>query len=552
MGRKPKDITPPRELSNPIAWVCRTYDMAGMTEVQVIREGMSKADIIANFPPDPRWKKEGKEYNRAELIKSIMWEAYIEAMNGQERERQNIRGFWYERLFYTMVRVMGEPGDDDNIKSIQTTINTAWGELVENGYLTYEDLNLYSEKETLYQISVSEDSPYPCVVVMVEKASLFDELRSIADSYGIAFCCTGGQDSRAAAMAYVSKLERLGVDLFNDFTVFSFTDFDPEGWVMPVKFIDHLSLKLKGNINLVRVGVTREQIGQSVIDYQAIPYPLSGSSEKVRQQKRTKYENFARETGGLYITDEQGREVPARVELNIYKPSQVKEQILAALAEHLDGFSYLVRNIKKSIHERYYFAYSRISDEIDEEVDEACQPYYDAIETAKERLDDEESSRNLAEKAAIRDLHAQIDEIEAVIESNNHDIYSAKRSLHDLESRFERWEENEKSRLYEMVIEEAAIPAADDLISKVEQNGGWASFAAEIELDTEDGDKATLVSAGMNNQVYNPTLGYFESRNVQEWIEERIVEAISHIDISPALPYESPEDWVREAIRGDD
>ena len=57
-------------------------------------------------------------------------------------------------------------------------------------------------------------------------------------------------------MAYAYELEQKGIDLTQDFTVYSFNDFDAEGWDIPEAFIAHLKLKSLG----VRIDrLTREQ-----------------------------------------------------------------------------------------------------------------------------------------------------------------------------------------------------------------------------------------------------------------------------------------------------
>jgi hypothetical protein len=163
-----KSIAPPLELDEPIAWVTETYDINSQTESRVIRQGMSRERMIAHFPPPSRGGA-GLDFDRKGLIKAVIYEAYQEVVNdGIERDRGNIRSFWYERIMHTLIKVMGEQGDEKNIKSIDSSINAAWEELVEGGYVTYKRLNLYSEKERGYKIEVVEDSPYPTTIVVVQ------------------------------------------------------------------------------------------------------------------------------------------------------------------------------------------------------------------------------------------------------------------------------------------------------------------------------------------------------------------------------------------------
>lgn len=119
------------EVDKSIAWVCQTYERDGVTEVDVVREGMGRDEIIELFGQGAR---RGLEYNRSALIRAIIWEAYREVeRDGTERERGNVRSFWYERLMYTLLNVMGESGDDilDAIAKL--------GELHEKGFITTEE-----------------------------------------------------------------------------------------------------------------------------------------------------------------------------------------------------------------------------------------------------------------------------------------------------------------------------------------------------------------------------------------------------------------------------
>ena len=60
---------PPKVLDRPIAWVCRTYEQDGKTELEVVRAGMSRAEIIAEFPPYHSNSDLG--FNRKDLVKAM-------------------------------------------------------------------------------------------------------------------------------------------------------------------------------------------------------------------------------------------------------------------------------------------------------------------------------------------------------------------------------------------------------------------------------------------------------------------------------------------------
>lgn len=529
-------------LDRQIAWVGHTEERGGVTEFQVDREGMTRAEICEVLPPYRPTDK--VDYNRTDLIKAIIYEAYREAEAGKDRQRKNVRGFWYERLMYTLGTVMGEPLDADNRNSIDTTINKAWGDLVEDGWLTYDDLNIYSEKEDQYHVAVLEDSPYPTAFVLVEKASLYEVLHDLADTYEIGFCCTGGQNSRAAAMAYVSKIERLGVDLTQPFTVFSFTDFDPEGWDIPLSFVDHLRLKIPGDIRLVRLGILREQLGQSVIQRQAIPYSLEAGSKSARKAKRSKYERFVEETnGGLYITDRHGDETPARVELDIYNDEQIRGKIIDGLSKHIESFPYQIRPLKEEISDRYDPAWQTLTQDVSDRVDGAYDPYHDAIREAQERLEVERAQRAPDARAKKRELYQRIQELDSIIERETADIDLKARRLSELEGRLREEARTEYEGLV-WSLQNWDIPAPEDLIRHVEKNGGWKNWVDELEI--ENLANGAIAEAARQHRRFSWQPRYTEVRQIQNWIEERLGNEAPYLD--PDGPETPPEMLIEQTL----
>lgn len=75
-------------------------------------------------------------------------------------------------------------------------------------------------------------------MVFTQKASLFDALHDMPETYGISFACAGGHNSPAAALACAGKLARLSVDLAQTFTLYAFCNFDPQGWPIPEGFVE--------------------------------------------------------------------------------------------------------------------------------------------------------------------------------------------------------------------------------------------------------------------------------------------------------------------------
>jgi len=534
--------TAPKRLDRPLAWVTETYEADGVTQVRVIREGMSRQEIVAEFPASGKFGSQ-LDFCRKDLVKAVIYEAYREVVEqGVIRDRDNVRGFWYERLMYTLLTVMVEPGGDDNINSIGSTINEAWKDLIEGGWVTYQGMNIRSEKDDYYSVSVVGDSPYPRVIVMVEKASLYDSLHDLANIYEISFCCTGGQSSRAAAMQYVSELERLGIDLAEEFTVFSFCDFDPEGWIIPESFVSHLRLKISGPIQLVRLGLTRRQLGDSTIQYQAVPYPLDGNTEKVRRSKRTKWDNFTAASGGLLIPDGSGDLIPGRVELNIYTWDQIRDRIIDGLCVHLDGFDYQVRGLRKAIELGYDTAHRTIADEVRDEVETVFEPYRSALSEAQRKIYQAKAERTWSEDREIAKLWEDIGRLEEQKSALTSDLDEAAGRLSLLDDQLTDMSEDAISNLWSAVDCDLS---ASDLIRSIEQGNGWRDLAAELGINGGL-TQTDLAASGQNGEPVK----WGANRTDQVAIDGWVYEELDATWPDPVGPTQTPEAMVQEALEG--
>jgi hypothetical protein len=513
---------PPIQLDRPISWVCEPYTTPeGKKEVRVIRPGMSREELHAAFPP----KRPGPDYDRKGLIKAIIFEAYREVVeNGYQRQEKNIRGFWYERLLYAILRVMGEAGTPHNIKSIRTTINAAWKELVEDGWLTYEDLNLYSEKEGKnYYIGIRPDSPYPTAILMVEKASLIGLLRDLADTFEINFVATEGQNSRAAAMAFAHTLERRGIDLAQPFTVYSFADYDPQGWCIPIQFIQHLSLRVTGPIRLVRLGLCREQLGDSLIERAAVPYVIEGEDPASRKRARTLYQRFTEETGGLFIPDSRGRLVPAKVELDALE-GLIRDDIIDGLAAHLDGFEYQVRRLESYVRDDgYQRAWDGLCDWIRSEAARAYDSTHHALRAQGAAIDRAIAKRTYLEQEAIADLEEEIAALQELIEEKTEDLRSDREELESEQNAMRVRQTREADAAIERLQENGGLPTPEDLLSEIADNGGWRDWLEGLGLAAVGSER--LASDARAHRRFSWTLAYPDKEKIRAWLKARLVDA---------------------------
>jgi hypothetical protein len=302
-------------------------------------------------------------------------------------------------------------------------------------------------------------------------------------------------------------------------------------------------LKIDSPINLVRLGLLKEQLGESVIKHQASPYSLEAKTKASRKGKITKYERFVAETGGLFITDHKGDEVPARVELNIYIPQQIRERILEGLTKDLDGFAYQVRVLQDQIEEQYDPAWNDISDELYNEVRKVYSPYLEAVEDAKNEIDLSIAEKTIQEDKEISDLYDRIRILEEVKAEKTSDLTPNRKVLETAEARLHD-EIDENTTKVEH--NQNDIPTANDLIKHIESNGGWVSWANECGLELLSGDDIAMYARKHSSISYIPD--YEEIQSIKDWIYEQIKEEVDYSLAYNFGPSEEPEDMIKRLV----
>lgn len=492
-----------------IAWVGHIVlnpDPTGEDEYVVDRPGATREEIMAMFPPTAKDAAEGKIYNRAALTRAVILEARDE---GIERSRKNVRGFWYERLLHTIGTIMGESLTGGNLESINQTVAGAWKQLTESGDVTYYELNLHSANEKLYHIAVKKDSPYPRSIVIAEKEGWFDSLHDLVDAFGMSFCCTRGKPSRAAVLAYVRQLRQIGIDVSGGpFTIYSFCDFDPEGWTIPINFAD--MLRIDGDVqevNIVRIGVLREHISDNLLKYQGSPYPMDQKSDRAKKGTQTKWNNFVEATGGLYMP---GTDIPARVELDPYSAEQVRERILRGLAAHIDGFEYQVEGLELALEQQHSKWENGLDYRAQDAVDRLLEPYQNAVDEQMDRLRVARAGIGPSLQRQIKVHHEELERLHLALRKQIKDsgIHGEIEVLRD-------WTENVRDVSISWTGEQKSL---EELRENITDNGGWRGWAEELDLQIIDADILVKRARAHRGFSYETTVG--DDGKIFEWIDD--------------------------------
>lgn len=341
----------------------------------IIREGMTATEIRQHFPPTPQHPD--RDYNRSALIKAIILEE--RRLVGRDRAATNIRNFWYTNLMYTLLKTLG----DTNVGSILNTFNRVLTDLVKSGNFRYADLNLVSEKSDLCR-AIFRDSPYPNIIIASEKASYHEYLQRLADIFKITFISLGGQGSYQVYEHLVTQFIESGIDIDQEFFIYSVSDFDPAGYDIQQTAKEHLQRAGIRDVTIRRVYLTEDQLTPAAVDRYAIPYEWQKTEIRANKTALTKYSNFGRRTGGIFkvgdrwvrfgkngdgyetpelISDAQGYKL-YRVELDNFEPNTLLQLLIDAIEKDIDGAEYFRQKARLYLADRHTYEAEKAAMEI--------------------------------------------------------------------------------------------------------------------------------------------------------------------------------------------
>jgi hypothetical protein len=417
----------------------------------ILERGMTKAEIEAEFPPQPLFPGQSDlSFNRTALIATILWQEWQRV--GQRRPKGNIRHFWYTHLMYTLTRVM----QDTNIRSIEECYNKVLGQLVRHEGFRYADLNLVSIKSKLCE-AIFADSPYPNIILACEKESYHTYLKRLAHVFHITFLSLGGQGSYGVYEDLVFQFMEHGINLDQEFRILVVTDFDPHGYKIQEAAKEHLERAGIRRVTIERVYLNPEHITPGIIERFAVPYEVEKKKASTTKAACSLYNGFGALTGGIYkragawvqfrsngdgtyhvpqlTTGDEGYEL-YRVELDNFREDVLIQLLIDALERVIDGAAYYyaaaTRLWRQTISRRAVEAAQAL---IQRAVQEKLRPFLLALRDLRDRLQvrwdeltaDEEiliqhvkddrdfQVESLQER--IDDLQAQIDELEEAQEA---------------------------------------------------------------------------------------------------------------------------------------
>ena len=226
-------MTPTRSLSalRDLALELSRLDQAAILSQLRIRHydkdilTMSKPELLREFGNGP------KRLNKSLFIKNVIWQTFEKLQAGETPfDIGNIRSFWYY---------------------IKDTLDRIGANKKGNAYLTVSDMFMVMVKAGLFKyrdFRFRDDDKanrwharkHPQIIFLAEKTSSGEFLQAITRDFDITTMAAGGQPSYLSAEYFVDELRARKVDLTQQFSIFSFVDFDPAGDIIASSLVENL------------------------------------------------------------------------------------------------------------------------------------------------------------------------------------------------------------------------------------------------------------------------------------------------------------------------
>lgn len=300
-----------------IATIEVTYqdEVTGDLQKSTTSQGMNRKELEHFFPARPVEQKQyGSTYHLRDILRSIIYEAYIKEGLPGTIDGGSLRHFWYTHFKPLLVKTLGLTENN----SLNTAMNDAWDAMIGAGLVTYEGMDITSSKES-GRASFVKDSPFNNIIIAVEKQNFFETFKWIPELFNCTLITSGGQSSRAVARAFIYELSNLGVNLDQDFHMCIASDCDPAGYSIEQTFCNQIESAITyyggtGKVTINRLFVRPDQVSESLLQSQGIPWrpKITDKKDKKNQEKEkrkndTIWERFCERTnGGIYIPKPDG------------------------------------------------------------------------------------------------------------------------------------------------------------------------------------------------------------------------------------------------------
>jgi hypothetical protein len=252
--------------------------------------------------------------NLSLLIKNLIWQAHEGLQAGTVPSfKGNIRSFWYSPVKPVLSRAEALKAKSD---PYGVMIDMFVRLVMTRRLLRYRTFGFSDEGQTDRIIGAKNRH----ILLIAEKRGHFGLLKEIAADFDVTVLSLGGQPSVLSAEYFVEELKAAGVDLWQDFPLLTYVDYDPSGESIVQSFIRQLkAFGVKGLLRtdlVVPRNLTEEQVELN-------KYALSR-----RKSERKEIQAWLAQTGGI-----GGK--PYGLEADAMGPAQMVEVFAREVAVYL-------------------------------------------------------------------------------------------------------------------------------------------------------------------------------------------------------------------------
>lgn len=268
--------------------------------------------------------------------------AEVEAVRaGEPRERRTMRGLWYDRVKPLLSRagILNDLTRGGKPIPWDAKLSKYLAELVRMNFTSYEELLIIDgsrQRQPAREITTGlidvqlVGAHFPWVILFTEKDTIWGELQSLSDLYGVSAISGGGEPSAACTentVRAIVRSEAFKREQPESLVILSLTDYDPYGYHIAaaqenqifesVRALDSGEMGALHKLNHVRLGLQPDQL--SPAERMANAY----------EPKDIGLEDWYKKTGGV---DGQ----PLGLELDSLPLSRLRRMFAQGIEEHID------------------------------------------------------------------------------------------------------------------------------------------------------------------------------------------------------------------------
>jgi len=262
---------------------------------------MTNAELQAAFGKKPM----------AGVMRAILL-AEVEAIrSGKEQESRTMRNLWYDAVKPVLSRagILNKKTRGGKDVGWDAKLSDYLAELVREGKTTYEELRIIDgSRQRQVSVAITKTvtdvqlvgAHFPWVILFSEKDTIWGEIQTIAELYGVSAISGGGQPSNACTENTVRAIVRSSAfrrEQPEKIMILALTDYDPAGYTIEqaqfnqvlevARAMDPVELLRLHTIERTRLGILPEQLTPDE------------RRAKAYEPKDKGLEEWFRETGGV-------------------------------------------------------------------------------------------------------------------------------------------------------------------------------------------------------------------------------------------------------------